>query len=286
MDGMRKQDPPTMKKLPVEADVPEFLAEAGRSKNATEKERAIGDWGLVAYYYLLRIGEYTRKASRNEDKQTKQFKLSDATFFERQKDGSLRRLARNASDERILAAAGATLKLDNQKNGWKGVCVHHEANGDSYFCPVKALARRYIHARRYVAGTRGWSTFMSAFWENGTRYDVSDQDMRDNLKWAAEQLDYDGRCGIPIDRIDTHSLRMGGANALALSGYSDTQIQKMGRWRGATFKEYIREEMHSYSIGMSTKMKHKFGFVNIAAGAFVDITDTVVVMDYQNAAAA
>ena len=89
MDGMRKQDPPTMKKLPVEADVPEFLAEAGRSKNATEKERAIGDWGLVAYYYLLRIGEYTRKASRNEDKQTKQFKLSDATFFEQEKDGSL-----------------------------------------------------------------------------------------------------------------------------------------------------------------------------------------------------
>ena len=78
---------------------------------------------------------------------------------------------------------------------------------------------------------------------------------------------------------------MGGANALALSGYSDTQIQKMGRWRGATFKEYIREEMHSYSIGMSTKMKHKFSFVNIAAGAFVDITDTVVVMDYENAAA-
>ena len=151
--------------------------------------------------------------------------------------------------------------------------------------PLRRL-RADTHARRHVAGTRGWSTFMSVFWENGPRYDISDQDMRDNLKWAAEQLDYDGRCGIPFDRIDTHSLRMGGANALALSGYSDTQIQKMGRWRGATFKEYIREEMHSYSIGMSTKMKHKFGFVNIAAGAFVDITDTVVVMDYENAAAA
>ena len=68
--------------------------------------------------------------------------------------------------------------------------------------------------------------------------------MRDNLKWAAEQLDYDGQYGIPVDRIDTHSLWMGGANAFALSGYSDTQIQKMGRWRGATFKEYIQEEMH------------------------------------------
>ena len=69
MDGMRKKDPPTMKKLPVESDVPEFLAEADRSDNATEKERAVGDWGLIAFYCLLLIGDYTRKASRNEDKQ-------------------------------------------------------------------------------------------------------------------------------------------------------------------------------------------------------------------------
>ncbi len=42
---------------------------------------------------------------------------------------------------------------------------------------------------------------------------------------------------------------------MALSGYSDTQIQKMGRWKGATFKEYIREELECYSAGMSLHMK-------------------------------
>ena len=148
-----------------------FLLKTSLSPRGECDRKGAGGRGLGPQRELLslRIGEYTRKASRNEDKQTKQFKLSDATFFERQKDGSLRRLARDASNERILAAAGATLKLDNHKNGWKGVCVHHEANGDPYFCPVKALARRYIHARWYVACTRGWSTFMSAFWENGTR---------------------------------------------------------------------------------------------------------------------
>ena len=60
---------------------------------------------------------------------------------------------------------------------------------------------------------------------------------------TATLLQYPSTWGIPIDRVDTHSLRSGGANALALSGYSDTQIQKMGRWKGATFKEYIREEL-------------------------------------------
>ena len=99
-------------------------------------------------------------------------------------------------------------------------------------------------------------------------------------------LNYNGRCGILVDQIDTHSLRMGGASALALGRYSDTQIRKMGRWRGETFKEYIRDELHSYSEGMSRSMKHKFSFVNIAAGSFVDITDTVVVADYAVALAA
>ena len=50
------------------------------------------------------------------------------------------------------------------------------------------------------------------------------------------ELDYFGTRGIPVDNVDPHSLRIGGEMALALSGYSDTQIQKMGRWKGASFK--------------------------------------------------
>jgi hypothetical protein len=49
--------------------------------------------------------------------------------------------------------------------------------------------------------------------------------------------------GILIDQINTLSLHCGGANAnanaLSSAGYSDTQIQKMGHWQGATFKIYI-----------------------------------------------
>ena len=108
-------------------------------------------------------------------------------------------------------------------------------------------------------------------------------DMSDGLKIAATSLDYPSLKGIPVKRVNTHLLRSGGANALALAGYSDTQIQNMGRWRGATFKEYIREELASYSAGMSTSMKQKFNFVNVAAGAYhivVDVTVAVVVTEY------
>ena len=104
------------------------------------------------------------------------------------------------------------------------------------------------------------------------------------LKMAATLLEYPETRGIPIELIDTHSLRCGGANALALSGFSDMQIQKMGRWRGATFKEYIREQLTCYSEGMPTKMKHNFKFVNVHDNTYHDVTSTCVLAEYECAA--
>jgi hypothetical protein len=54
----------------------------------------------------------------------------------------------------------------------------------------------------------------------------------------------------------------------------------MGRWKGATFKEYIWEELANYADGMSMAMKTKFNFMNVAGNAFRDITETVLTMEY------
>lgn len=288
LSGFRKEDPATMKKMPVEADVPELLVKMGNECTATELTKAVGDLALMAFYYLLRVGEYTVKRTRNCTKQTKQFKLEDVQFFEK-KRGRIRRLARNASDEQIMAATSATLKLDNSKNGWKGVCVHQEANGEEHNCGVRAIGRRYCYIRHMTASLgakKQYKTFLSAYWIDGKRCDVNDEDIRANIKWAAGILDYEGTRNIPVDRVDTHSLRSGGANALSLSGYSDRQIMKMGRWKSATFMEYIREELACFSEGMSKNMKRSFGFVNVAGGAYHDITSTVLLTEYDTPASA
>jgi hypothetical protein len=119
-----------------------------------------------------------------------------------------------------------------------------------------------------------------AFYVDGVHYNVTGDNISKGLKMAATLLQYPSTRGISIDRVDTHSLQSGGANALALSGYSDTQIQKMGRWKGATFKEYIREELACYSAGMSTKMKQNFKFVNISGNAYNDVTRKCLEEDY------
>jgi hypothetical protein len=125
-------------------------------------------------------------------------------------------------------------------------------------------------------------TFLSAYFDEAkTWQDITNEDISRALKLAATALEYPTAQGIPVDRIDTHLLCSGGANALSLTGYSDTQIQKMGRWRGATFKEYIREELAGFSEGMSRSMKRRFDFVNIAGNAFSVTTDNLLARDYK-----
>ena len=68
MEVWRKEDLPTKKKLPVGIDVPEFLAELGMEKYATEMVKAVGDFAVILfYYYSLRLGEYTVKKKLNKE---------------------------------------------------------------------------------------------------------------------------------------------------------------------------------------------------------------------------
>jgi hypothetical protein len=89
LDSFCKANPPTTKQLPVEADLLEFLVNLGLSPEARELDRSIVDLTMIAFYYLLRIGEYTTKGVRNNSKQTQEFKLGDITFFAKDKQGNL-----------------------------------------------------------------------------------------------------------------------------------------------------------------------------------------------------
>jgi len=151
--------------------------------------------------------------------------MGDITFFAKDKQCNLRCLLWDATADLIAAADGATMKLENQKNGWKGVCVYQEANGDPLDCPVRALGQRYLHLRKNGATK---TTIISAYFNVGQRYDVTSGHISSALKMAAEALEHPTLKGIPIERVNTHSLQSGDANALALAGYSDIQIQKNG----------------------------------------------------------
>jgi hypothetical protein len=161
LDGFRKANLPTTKQLPMEADVPELLVKLGSESDAHELDRTIGDLTMIAFYYLLCIGKYTTKGTGNNSKQTEEFKMGDIMFFAKDKHGTLWCLPCDAPMDLIASSDGPTMKLDNQKNGWKGVCVYQEANGDSIHCPVRALGQRYLHLRAHGAIAK---TIISAYY--------------------------------------------------------------------------------------------------------------------------
>ena len=161
------------------------------------------------------------------------------------------------------------------------MCIHQEANGCDYFCPVRALGRRVCYIRRH---TSDQDTLLSAYWHEGARCDVTDGDIRESIKAAAATLRYPETRGIEIDDVDTHSLRGGGANALHMAGYTDLQIMKMGCWKTKTFLEYIREELGCSSSGMSRAMKRVFKYVNVSGDRWNDVMSAAVVSDYESEA--
>ena len=90
MDGFRKFDPPKKKMAAVSVDLPEYVCNMGREFAAMAVDLAAGDLCLLAFYFLLRAGEYVKKASQEESKQTVQFRLRDVAFFEATDDGMVR----------------------------------------------------------------------------------------------------------------------------------------------------------------------------------------------------
>ena len=90
--GFRKEDPATNKKSPIEVDVPEYLAGLVRCDAALELLKSVGDNSFMAYYYLLKSGDYTLKRGKRKSTQTEQFKLEDCRLLKLNKSDQLKPL--------------------------------------------------------------------------------------------------------------------------------------------------------------------------------------------------
>jgi hypothetical protein len=56
LDGYSKVDPPTQKKPPVQADVPELFVGAAYQDGTPQQQKAKADLTLIGFYYLLCMG--------------------------------------------------------------------------------------------------------------------------------------------------------------------------------------------------------------------------------------
>ena len=265
VEGWRRQDPPAVPQLAVPVTVPTNLAEKAYTdqQNPCAHSQAVADLALIAFYYLLRVGEYTkpRFITRNGKKvratRTQQFQVQDIGFF---KDGKV--LPRRSHRDTLITADQCTLKITNQKNGRMGETITHETVLQAEHGPVHATARRIHHI--LSNGGSEENLLSDYLTENGTWETVTAIDMLHAVRKSAKELQLHEN-GIDPDLIGVHSLRAGGAMALKLQGVSDTTIQKQGRWRSTTFLQYIHNQIAHLTKDLSTKMSTKLTFTNIAS---------------------
>ena len=257
-EGFRRQDPPSIPQLAVPVELPEMAAHlAYLTKN--EHAHAVGDLITIAFYFLLRSGEYTkpRMVQRNGEMvhatRTKQFRVMDVGFW---KDGRI--LSRHSPLQELEQADSVTLKISNQKNGRTGQTLHHETTGSKG--AVAALARRIHHILSNGGDEKQLICDVSA---NETWSSVAGSDIVAAVRVAAKALDLQSK-GIDPDLIGSHSLRAGGAMALKLMGYSDSTIKKLGRWKSHTWEMYIHSQISKLHEGIAQKMSTHLPFHNIA----------------------
>ena len=87
------------------------------------------DLGLIAFFFLLRVGEYTTTKSKKRNR-TKNFRAQGLSF---QRNGIM--LNPKGDLSTLLTVTGAIL----------GSCVHHHAIEIAENCPIMALSRRVNH---------------------------------------------------------------------------------------------------------------------------------------------
>ena len=261
IEGYRREDPPSTPQLAVPITVANACFDAGMKSDKPDVQAA-GCLSLIAFFYLLRVGEYTRPrmVTRNGRRvratRTKQFTYSNVGFY---KDGIV--VKRTSPLSILLECDAATLKITNQKNGRMGQTIHQQATGTAQ-CPVKALAHRINHINEHRVGDE--DPLLCSFY-NGTQWDtIQSSTIIKMVRTAAKLLQLETQ-NIDPDLIGAHSLRAGGAMALRLHGFDDTTIRKMGRWTSDTFLMYIHNQIAHLAEDMSRKMSMPLPFLNIAS---------------------
>jgi hypothetical protein len=237
----------------------DILAHEGHS--TFPNVQAAADLTVVAFYFLLRVGEYT-KPTGSRTTRTTQFRLKDVTFWTEHQDGTLARLPFGAADEALMMASAVTLTLDNQKNSVRDSTLHHY-KVPGLLDPVAAVARRFVTARR--ASKADPAALLCQYSPIGF---VRAPAISKLLLAAAHRTNLKDR-GFTPTRIGSHSIRASGAMALYLNKVDPTLIKKLGRWRSDTWLTYVHTQVGELTQGLATTMSRPIVFHNVATARSV-----------------
>ena len=193
----------------------------------SELFKAVADMIIIAFFFLLRPGEYT-------DNDINPFRLEDVQLF----IGPNRLNLLVATDAQLLQTRFASLTFTDQKNGVRGEVIGHARSGDQFLCPVKAILRRVIYLRSNNAPP---NTPLSRVYN--TKLKVTAKYITQTLR---DSIDYlgDTTIGFLKKEVSARSLRAAGAQALMLGKVDTNIIRLIGRWKSDAMLRYLHVQAH------------------------------------------
>lgn len=160
---------------------------------------------ILAFCAFLRIGEITKTSSSAHHFLLFQNVTLDSLYNKNYIDITIPHFKHSKSNNTTLR-----------------IC---ENSSNSLLCPYTLLD--YFNLRKHTLGLDPRFSFM----DNAT---VSRQFLTQQLNGV---LSF---CNLNLHRFHIHSFRIGAASTAAILGYSELQIQTMGRWHSSAFKKYFR----------------------------------------------
>ena len=221
----------------------------------THKELALSYLCIGAIFFAMRSCEYLISTHKEDSKRTRIIRLRNIKF---KKQGIL--LTINSPN--LFLSDIVMITFEYQKNNNRNKTVHMYKTNDDLLCPVKAWAYTITRILKTVPNANS-DTKVCAYVDSGQVRHIDSTYARARLRGIVELIGQD-ILGFTKEEAGLHSIRSGGAMAMFLSAVPTIIIQRIGRWDSDAFMEYIREQVESFTIGVSSKMilNEKFYHLN------------------------
>lgn len=220
-------DPPSTRVKPIPIGLLQIaISNTEASANPTPLIAACTDMTIIAFYFLMRPGEYAVTNAESHP-----FRLADVEMYQ----GAMRLDLTATPLPDLHHATFAILVFTTQKNSVRGEKIGHACSGHPFFCPVRAIARRVQHLRQHGAPTD--SPLHRHYSAQGRATPLSTRAVAAFLKRfvATHGRDY----GLRPNDIEARSLRASGAMALLCARVDPDVIRLVGRWRSDAMLRYL-----------------------------------------------
>jgi hypothetical protein len=238
-----KEDPPPRRVKPLPLSLLHHLYRLAQAKG-DELSIAVGDLAYLAFFFLLRPGEYCVSSESHP------FRLCDVQLFI--DNTRLDILTCPIAD--LFLSTFATLTFTTQKNGVRDEVIGHARSGHTLGCPVLVIVRRIIHLRHHQApeATPLCAVFRAASRASNKWFFVTSTLVTATIRVSATLMG--PSLGFRPEDVSARSTRAGGAMALLCGNIDPNVIQLVGRWRSDVMLRYLTTQAWPHMRNLASIM--------------------------------